>query len=220
MTLSNYIFEDLKSHIEAGHDLPYALTLAEIAEHYGVSLTPVRIAVDTLVTEQYLCKGSNGRLSLGSDRAVTNGAVTAINKPAHPPDWREILTRDVMLASLRGDTGFLPREATDRRYGVSRTIVRQIFNRLTGNGLLEHMPRSGWRVRCFDEADMSAYLEVREVLELKALDLSHARLNQADLVSMLAGNPVPQPDSPFEFDNHVHAYLVAKAENFYLPRFF
>jgi DNA-binding GntR family transcriptional regulator len=88
-----------------------------------------------------------------------------------------------------------------------------------GKGFLEHVPRAGWRVRRFDEADMCAYLEVREVLELKALALAQPHLERADLESMLAGNPVPRIGAPVQLDNRIHAYLIEKADNFYLRDF-
>lgn len=221
MTLSNYIQEDLKARIKAGYELPFDLTLTGIAEHYGVSLTPVRAAVRGLVAEQYLIKTSNGRLALDHANVAADRPSQRVAPPAPPPDWREIIARDVLRSSLRGgEPGFLREEATAARYGVSRTVIRQVFNRLVGKGILEHVPRAGWRVRRFDETDMCAYLEVREVMELKALALAQPHLVRADLESMLAGNPVPQFDRPVQLDNRIHAYLVDKANNFYLRDFF
>lgn len=220
MTFSSYIQKDLKAYIKTGDDLPFELTLTGIAEHYGVSLTPVRAAVRDLIAEQYLQKTSNGRILLNRAQLPLEQTELRVTKPPLPPDWRKIIARDVMLSSLRGDVGFLREEATAQRYGVSRTVVRQVFNHLVGKGFLEHMPRAGWRIRRFDEADMCAYLEVREVVELKALSLAQPHLVCADLESMLAGNPVPATGQPIQLDNRIHAYLIEKAGNFYLRDFF
>lgn len=220
MTLSTYIQEDLQSHIEAAQALPCELTLPGMAAHYQVSLSPVRTAVRALLDAGYLRKEQNGRLTINPMRAGVNGDSRTLTKPAPPPDWQEIITRDLMFTSLRGDPGFLREEATASRYGISRTVVRQVFSRLAGKGLMEHVPRSGWRVRRFDEADMCAYLEVREILEQKALALAQAKLARADLESMLVGNPIPQRGKPVQLDNRIHAYLVEKADNFYLRDFF
>jgi DNA-binding GntR family transcriptional regulator len=220
MTFSSYIQKDVKSYIKTGNDLPFELTLTGIAEHYGVSLTPVRAAVRDLITEHYLQKASNGRISLNREITPVERLDQTVVKPALPPDWRKIIARDVMLSSLRGDAGFLREEATAQRYGVSRTVIRQVFNHLVGKGFLEHMPRAGWRVRRFDETEMCAYLEVREVLELKALSLAQPHLKRADLESMLAGNPIPEAGKPIQLDNRIHAYLIEKADNFYLRDFF
>lgn len=220
MTFSSYIQKDLKSYIKTGADLPFELTLTGIATHYGVSLTPVREAVRDLIAEAYLQKASNGRISLNRALAPLESAEPSVAKPALPPDWRKLIARDVMLSSLRGAAGFLREEATAQRYGVSRTVIRQVFNHLVGKGFLEHVPRAGWRVRRFDEADMCAYLAVREVMELKALALAQLHLVRTDLESMLAGNPVPAAGEPVQLDNRIHAYLIEKAGNFYLRDFF
>jgi DNA-binding GntR family transcriptional regulator len=80
------------------------------------------------------------------------------------------------------------------------------------------VPRCGWRVRTFDEADMAAYLEVREVLENKALSLARPHLVDADLRRMLAGN-ASSKGGP-RLDNSLHRYLVDKSGNDYLRDFF
>ena len=81
-----------------------------------------------------------------------------------------------------------------------------------------HVPRCGWRVRAFDENDLVAYLEVREVLENKALALARPHLVEADLRRMLAGN-VSRSGGP-RLDNSLHRYLVEKSGNDYLREFF
>ena len=70
------------------------------------------------------------------------------------------------------------------------------------------------------EDDLAAYLEVREVLELKALDLSRPRIRKADLLPMLAGNPAAENGRPARLDNRLHDYLVEKSGNRYLRIFF
>ena len=65
---------------------------------------------------------------------------------------------------------------------------------------------------------MNAYLEVREVLEKKALSLARPYLVEADLRRMLAGN-APQ-NGETRLDNSLHHYLVEKSGNGYLREFF
>lgn len=223
MTLSNYIQEDIKSrlkrHVKHGVALPYDLTLVGLATYYDVSLTPVRVAVRTLVRQHYLRKEPNARLVVNDTALPDDGLDDDSAQLTRPPDWKEIIQRDVMLSSLRGDSGYLREEATAARYGVSRTVVRQAFGRLVGKGFLEHVPRAGWRVRRYEEADMRAYLVVREVIELKALELARPRLVHTDLEEMVAGNPIPAVGSPVRLDNRIHAYLIDKADNLYLRDF-
>ena len=65
MTIVAEIAADLKARIQDRRP-PERLTLAALAEHYGVSFTPVRAVVDLLVRERYLHKQSNGRLEFGA----------------------------------------------------------------------------------------------------------------------------------------------------------
>ena len=133
--------------------------------------------------------------------------------------WETVLTREIIQRSLRGDADYLREEATAQRIDVGRTALRQFFSRLAGKGLLEHVPRCGWRVRAFSAVDLAAYLEVRETLELKALDLARPRLVPEDLRRMLSGN-LPASGQQARLDNQLHAYLIEKAENRYLADFF
>jgi DNA-binding FadR family transcriptional regulator len=65
---------------------------------------------------------------------------------------------------------------------------------------------------------MAAYLEVREVLERKALTLARQHLVEADLRQMLAANTA-QADGP-RIDDSLHGYIVEKSGNAYLREFF
>jgi DNA-binding GntR family transcriptional regulator len=109
----------------------------------------------------------------------------------------------------------LREEATADRLGIGRTVLRQVLNRLAGLVLVDHLPRRGWKVRRCDEAEMLAYLQVRESLELKALDLAKHRLADEDLERMLVGNR-----GAARLDNQIHRYLIDKSGNRYLRDFF
>jgi DNA-binding GntR family transcriptional regulator len=124
----------------------------------------------------------------------------------------------VIAKSLRREADYLREAATAVRFSVGRTALRQALGRLAGRGLVVHVPRCGWRVRPFDEADLDAYLEVREVMELKALELARHRLVADDLKRMLAAN-APNGRTT-RLDNRLHRYLVEKAENGYIRDFF
>lgn len=217
MTLASFIQHDLANRIEAGQGLPEPLTLDALARHYRVSFTPVRRAVGELVSQRYIEKDEQGRLSVGPLRA--RGPARA-DATAPPPNCDHLIAAELIRRSLRGESDYLREEATAERHGVGRTVIRQVFGRLAGQGLLEHVPRCGWRVRRFDEADMRAYLEVREALELKALDLARPRLVRTDLEAMLAGNPAAAPGRHARLDNRLHCYLIEKSGNHYIQDFF
>jgi DNA-binding GntR family transcriptional regulator len=217
-TISGFIKRDLINRLGANPSLAADLTLSALASHYRVSFTPVREALRDLVAEGVLLKQGNGRVEVNP----------AWGGPGHPgedgpgpgalrraEELEEALALEVIAKSLRGASDYLREEATAKRLGVGRTAIRQAFGRLAGRGLLVHVPRCGWRVRAFDEADLDAYLEVREVLELKALELARPHLVEADLRTMLAGNAPGGGDGP-RLDNNLHRYLVEKAGNPYI----
>jgi DNA-binding GntR family transcriptional regulator len=121
---------------------------------------------------------------------------------------------------LRGQSVPLQIEATAEGYGISRTLVHMSFHRLAGAGLLEHVPRRGWLVRPFREADLDAYLDVRQRLELRALELAAHRLDPAGLKQLLDRNRPRTGREPTRFDNSLHRYWVEHSGNRYIQDFF
>ncbi|MES2460227.1 MAG: GntR family transcriptional regulator, partial [Armatimonadota bacterium] len=222
------IEEDLRAAIHEGRELPIPLSLPRLAKHYDVSLTPVRLAVNALLKQQILLKSPNGRLCVHPSASKTfqrerrKGAIAqeVSSETTWAASLAERLTEEILRRSLRRDTEYLREEAVAQQMGVGRTVLRQAFNRLAGEGLLEHIPRRGWRVRIFDEKDMAAYLEARESLERTALTLARPYLHKADLEAMLAGNtPVSSEEAP-QLNNDLHAYLIEKSGNPYIQDFF
>ncbi len=219
-TITDYIRRDLRARLQSEHDLPEDLTLVALSQRYRVSLTPVRFAVRDLVAEQLLVKRPNGQLAINPHRNRRAGSNESLGPPCPPSDLGELESTfigEVIRMSLRGDTAYLREESTAERLGVGRAVLRQLLNRLQGKGLIEHLPRRGWRVRPFDEEDMLAFLEIRVSLELKALEFAKPHLVRADLEAMLRGN---RPTAESRLDNKVHSYLIEKSGNFYLRDFF
>jgi DNA-binding GntR family transcriptional regulator len=210
MRMAAYIEEDLKARIHAGAGLPAKLTLETLSRHYGVSFTPVRAAVRELIKGRFLRKHGNGRLEVSPDPPRPSRSRGGIEGPA---DRERQLATDALRLSLKGEAVYLREEAAARKYGIGRTVVRQVFARLVGNGLLEHVPRKGWRVRPLRGEELDQYLEVRETLELKALELARPRLVRADLERMLAANEK-------RIDNDLHRYLLEKSQNRFIRDFF
>ncbi|MEQ8788614.1 MAG: GntR family transcriptional regulator [Pirellulaceae bacterium] len=218
MTIAQQIESELKTHIVAGEAPPYPLTLSGIAGYYGVSLMPVRAAVDALVERRYLVRQDNRRLVVNRNRKRRQAARrTAPSPTAEPPE--EVLTRQVIHLSLLGRESYLREEATAEQLGIGRTVVRRIFSRLAGQRMLEHVPRCGWRVRPYREQDMHDYLEIRETLELRALELARRRFEEQHLRELLIAN-TPDAQGRPRLDNRLHQYWIRLADNRYLLEFF
>ncbi|MGD9748620.1 MAG: GntR family transcriptional regulator, partial [Verrucomicrobiales bacterium] len=203
--------------------MPAPLTLDALSRHYEVSSTPVRAAVAALTDGGLLTKKANGRLAPAdwSPPTTTAEPIPKARLPLSPPDPSKRISFDLVTLSLEGEPLHLREEVTAEKYGLSRSAVRNILHRLAGQGLLEHIPRRGWRLRPFRQEDLRSFIEVREVLELKALDLARPRLVEADLRAILDGNLEPADEGePPLIDNSLHAYIIGKAENHYLRDFF
>jgi DNA-binding GntR family transcriptional regulator len=222
-TISQYIERDLAGRVATDQVLPAPLTLHSLSRHYGVSSTPVRVAIRHLLANGVLVRQSNGRLDVNGRRRITARGQRSRNTddpgpPRRALDLESDLAAEVIRKSLSGEGEYLREEATAERFAVGRTAIRQAFLQLAGRGLIVHVPRCGWRVRTFDEVDMAAYLEFREVLENKALSLARPHLIEADLRRMLVGN-ASRKGAP-RLDNSLHRYLVEKSGNGYIREFF
>jgi DNA-binding GntR family transcriptional regulator len=218
---SSYIREDLKARITSGRELPEKLTLKTLSHSYAVSVTPVRVAVNELVEEGLVVRRPNGRLAVNRRRVGRAISAASLARPVPPRDFYAEISRDLIERSLGGEPAFVREQEAASRYGISPSAVRQVFNRLVGAGLLEHVPRRGWRLCPFRRRDFLDYLKIREVLELKALSLAWNRLEDHELQRIYGGNVLPaSPGERPKVDNSLHAYLVEKANNRYLRDFF
>jgi DNA-binding GntR family transcriptional regulator len=216
MSIATFIKLDLIASIRSGQLSSDRLTLDALSKRYRVSSTPVRLAVRELIEERYLTKGANGRLTIQFDSPADSLAA-----PKEPTDWGQVIANDLVQLSLEGVPVLLREETTAEKYGISRSSIRHIFHRLAGHGILEHLPRRGWQLRPFRQADLDAYIDMRVMLELKALELAWPRLVDEELQTILDGNRLPlTPNDWPESDNSLHAYLIEKSKNPYIADFF
>ncbi len=221
MPITTYIEEDLAARLRAGQELPVALTLDSISQHYKVSTTPVRRAVAKLIDEGLLKKGANQRLALG-DRIDRGNERAAPVLPSPPRDMYEVIRNDLIKLSFEGEPVYLREVATAKKYGLGRSAMRDIMNRLAGVGIVEHLPRRGWRLHPFRQEELQSYIEVRESLELKALHLARPHLVDEDLQRMIKANADPVSEEDFQRppDNSLHTYIIEKSGNSYIKDFF
>ncbi|HIG27343.1 MAG TPA: FCD domain-containing protein [Planctomycetes bacterium] len=221
MSIATYIKDDLAAHLKSGQELQVPLTLDSLAGHYDVSLTPVRTAVAALIDEGLLEKGPNHRLIAVASRRKGTQSRRKPKPPEMPRDPYEVIAGDLVQLSLRGEPKYLREEATAEMYDISRSAIRNILHRLAGEGVLDHIPRRGWRLRPFRQDDLRAFIEVREVLELKALELAQPKLDAGKLQWMLDLNEPPAATgTSLIVDESLHEYLISTAGNAYIKDFF
>lgn len=215
MLLSDRIAADLRHDLASGTPPAGAYTLQALAKRFGVSLTPVRQAVAALEKSGHLVKQANGRLVPAKHPPKNQGRPAA---PRTEEAAEDRLRREIIESSLtRPEPTFFREEEYATRFGVGRTILRRLFFRMAGEGLLEHVPRRGWQARPVSDADLEAFVRVRELLEPEALLLAWPRLDHAFLREVRAGN---QPGDPTpRLDNRLHAHWITRCGNRYITDF-
>ena len=224
MSLVTRIKNEIGSRLERSEDLQIPLTVQGLSEHYGVSYTPVRKAIGELIGVGLIRKKSNGRLEATPPNKRTKKS-NFLTKQESEKKPVENITKELVEISLGGEECFVREEATASKHGLTRSTLRQILQRLAGEGLLEHVPRRGWRVKPFRQEDMDAFIEVREVMELKALYLAKAKLcsqeSQRKLRQIKEDNQLANgKKGQAKIDNSLHAYLIDLAANPYINDFF
>lgn len=219
MTWTNYIINDITTKLASNKPLPEPPTLQFLSKFYNVSITPVRAAVNELINRKILIKKENGRLEFNKRSAIP--AKNLSSKTSAPPkDYFEAIINDMVMQSLKGASVFLREEDIADSYNISRTQVRQIFSKLEGYGIINHLPRKGWELRAFTKKDLHAFLEIREVLELKALKLAYDKLEKTKLRKFLDNNQLPAKGKKLKIDNSLHEYIIETADNRYISDFF
>jgi DNA-binding GntR family transcriptional regulator len=224
MSLVTHIKNEIGSRLEKSEDLQIPLTVQGLSEHYGVSYTPVREAIGELIEVGLIRKKSNGRLeAITPKKRSKKSNFQTQQEPEKKPV--ENITKELVAISLGGEECFVREEATASKHGLTRSTMRQILQRLAGEGLLEHVPRRGWRVKPFRQEDMDAFIEVREVMELKALDLAKTKLgspeSQRKLRQIKENNQLAKgKKGQAKIDNTLHAYLIDLSANPYINDFF
>lgn len=113
--------------------------------------------------------------------------------------------------------------------GVSRTPLREAFNRLGSQGLLEIIPRKGVRIVDLTEGEIDDLFEARAVLEtaffvraakkIEPKDIERLRLAQKEIVAEMLeaeDNPALQDELRRDFmksDREFHELFILASEN-------
>ncbi|ODS59218.1 MAG: hypothetical protein ABS36_01830 [Acidobacteria bacterium SCN 69-37] len=104
---------------------------------------------------------------------------------ASQSDRAVILLRELLLDGSCPAGTRLTELGLAPRLGVSRTPVRHALARLAHEGLLEELPRGGYRVRAFTVDEIWSAIELRGILEGSAARLAAERLTDATALAPL-----------------------------------
>lgn len=108
------------------------------------------------------------------------------------------------------------------RLGISRTPVREAIRALEADGLVDHQPRVGARIRRLDYAGITELYEMRAVLEGTAARFAARGAYDSELAELAAINDdmrnAPTPEILYQSNRHFHAVLLNAARNRFLVR--
>ncbi|MEU1430761.1 GntR family transcriptional regulator [Nocardia sp. NPDC005746] len=150
--------------------------------------------------------------------------VSRMNGTVLPPSLVEMATRHLRAEVLSG--GFEPgdrigEEALCARLGTSRAPVREALRLLAQEGLIEHLPRRGFRVAVWSRTDILELFELRRVLERYAIDSAFPLAVEGDPLRRVRAaleemRVADAAGDAFERDNahrRFHAAIVALSGN-------
>lgn len=93
------------------------------------------------------------------------------------------LEREIILGHLKPRERLVESELC-RRLGISRTLLREVFRRLEGAGLVSFQPNRGVVVRDFTPQEVEDVYSLRTVLERAAAPLIVERVTPTDLKAL------------------------------------
>ncbi len=109
------------------------------------------------------------------------------------------------------------------RLGISRTPVREAIRLLESDGLVDHQPRAGARIRRLDLAEVTELYEMRAVLEGTAARFAaraayDSELAELDAINAEMAAAANDPERLYHANRQFHGVLLNAARNRFLWR--
>lgn len=201
-----------------GWTVGHRLTERALADHFQVSRSPVRLALDLLVQREVVSRTDSGRYEL---------KVTPEELDEHPldlpPSELEIL-HDRILQDRFAEILPVQVAETDllRRYGTTRGTLLKVLLRLSNEGMVDRSQGHGWIFRQIlntVEAHVASY-EIRLAIEPQAIRLPSFKIDRDRVERMLdahiklrdGGEPV-NGAAEFELDAELHETIASFSGN-------
>ena len=106
----------------------------------------------------------------------------------------------------------LKEEALAEEFGVSRTPVRETLRQLEQDGLVQLLPKRGARILGFTVDDVEEIYEIRESLEVQALETSAPLISIQGLMDI---RNLIQQSAPSQ-DFHLHEQIDARLHGYFI----
>jgi DNA-binding GntR family transcriptional regulator len=217
------IAEILAAEIADGvHPPGRHLVETQLAERFGVSRAPVRLALARLTRDGWLAhapaRGHTVRSDLPSAPAQRAGA-SAGGEIGARHAWEAISAQveDAITARISFGSWQVPETALARRFGVSRTVARDVLARLQGKGLVQ-MDGGRWVAPGLSPRRVDELYRLRALLEPEALReaaaAAPAGLVEAALGRLEAAAAAPHDGATLDLlEQDLHVDLLSRCGN-------
>jgi DNA-binding GntR family transcriptional regulator len=137
-------------------------------------------------------------------------------------DAYDRLIAEIRQGQLRPGDRLTETELAER-LGISRTPVREAIRLLESDGLVDHQPRAGARIRRLDLAEVTELYEMRAVLEGTAARFAARAAYDSELAELDAINAdmaaaAGDPERLYHANRQFHGVLLNAARNRFLWR--
>lgn len=165
------------------------LTQMAVANRFGVSRAPARMALEELAARGLLARSGSGRYQVvGPKGAAPLPVPQTDDRLTSRTSW-ELLYPEIELAIVSRSSlaGWRINEAMlARHYGVSRTVSRDVLGRLQQRGIINKDDRGRWYAPALTPENMDELYELRWLLEPVAMEKAVPHLPEGLLDQMRA----------------------------------
>ncbi len=213
------------------------LTEGRIAELFGTSRTPVRMALGQLERGGTISRFDGRGFVVNGSGAVVPERVRLTRQmlglgpkaPTEPqPASAERIARtfeEFIALALPFGQFRINEQAAANHFSVSRNVIRELLSRFQDRGLVRKNLRSHWVVGPLTASDLAHFYSIRGKLEPLALvdsaplvpsgDIERMRINLSDA---LAGRVDVNAECIENLETDIHIRLLARSPNTYLLR--
>jgi DNA-binding GntR family transcriptional regulator len=201
----------------------------QLAEIFGASRSPVRQALELMVSEGWVSRFDGRGLIVGGPAAkplrvpvTTEDFSAPALEVTRQHGWERFyveVERELVRSSVLGCFRINELELA-KHYAIGRTVARDILLRVERTGIIEKDDRSFWLTVPLDERRLHNLYALRSLLEPAAIISALDRLGDASVDAMrvrldeaMQAYPDVSPETLDRLEHDLHVVCVGQAEN-------